>query len=159
MSEHACCGPTRDATGAPPAPGTPPAPAQPSAEPPAGAHRIEQAHVPAGVLAMGDHNGDHNEFDGELPVHEVRLEAFDIDATTVTNADFAVFVDATGYVTESERFGFSAVFHLLVRADRADIVGRPGQTPWWLGVRGPTGATPAGRSPTWTAWTTTPSCR
>jgi sulfatase modifying factor 1 len=51
-------------------------------------------------------------------------------------ADFARFVDATSYRTEAETFGFSAVFHLVVAADPADIMGRPSGTPWWLGVRG-----------------------
>ena len=50
-----------------------------------GRHPIEQVRVPAGVLAMGDHNGDHNRFDGELPIHAVTLAGFEMDATTVTN--------------------------------------------------------------------------
>jgi formylglycine-generating enzyme required for sulfatase activity len=53
----------------------------------------------------------------------------------VTNAAFATFVKATGYVTEAEQFGFSAVFHLAVAADPSDILGRAQQAPWWLGVR------------------------
>jgi formylglycine-generating enzyme len=69
-------------------------------------------------------------------VHEVELAGFDIDTTTVNVADFARFVDATGYRTEAEIFGFSAVFHLVVAAESADIIGRPTATPWWLGVRG-----------------------
>jgi formylglycine-generating enzyme len=39
----------------------------------------------------------------EAPMREVKIKAFDIDATEVTNAQFARFVDATGYVTEAER--------------------------------------------------------
>ncbi len=42
--------------------------------------------------------------DGEGPVHEVELDAFSIDATSVTNDDFAGFVAATGYRTEAETF-------------------------------------------------------
>ena len=112
-----------------------------------GRHPIEQVRVPAGVLAMGDHNGDHNRFDGELPIHAVTLAGFEMDATTVTNDAFAAFVAATGYVTEAEQIGFSAVFHLLVAPD-AEVVGRPPQTPWWIGVRGADWRRPGGGSTT-----------
>ena len=46
----------------------------------------------------------------EQPVHRVALKAFRLDRTTVTNEAFAGFVDATGFVTESERYGWSFVF-------------------------------------------------
>jgi len=85
---------------------------------------------------MGDSFGDGNRPDGERPVHEVRITGFDIDATSVTNGDFARFVEATGYATEAEIFGYSAVFHLALRARPADVMGSAGGTPWWLGVRG-----------------------
>ena len=39
----------------------------------------------------------------ESPVHKVRVSAFWMDATEVTNAEFAKFVEATGYVTTAER--------------------------------------------------------
>lgn len=48
--------------------------------------------------------------DGEDPVRETRVKPFRIGATTVTNAQFLEFIDATGYVTEAERFGWSFVF-------------------------------------------------
>lgn len=35
--------------------------------------------------------------DGEGPVRPIEFSPFDIDAFPVTNADFAAFVDATGY--------------------------------------------------------------
>lgn len=102
--------------------------------------------MPAGRFAMGDQSGDANRFDGETPVHEVELAAFTIDATSVTNAAFAAFVDATGYRTEAETFGFSAVFHLAVAADRADVMGPASGSPWWFGVRGADWAHPGGRA-------------
>jgi formylglycine-generating enzyme required for sulfatase activity len=37
------------------------------------------------------------------PIHRVHVDAFWMDATEVTNADFAAFVKATGYVTVAER--------------------------------------------------------
>lgn len=119
-------------------------PADAAAAPARGRHDVEQARVPAGRFTMGDSSGDRNPADGELPLHEVTLDAFEIDATTVTNADFARFVDATGYRTEAETFGFSAVFHLAVAADRGDIMGQADGTPWWFGVQGADWAHPGG---------------
>ncbi|WP_345187159.1 formylglycine-generating enzyme family protein [Microbacterium panaciterrae] len=109
-----------------------------------GRHEIVQARIPAGSFLMGDSSGDENRGDGETPRHRVELEGFEIDATTVTNADFARFVDATGYRTEAETFGFSAVFHLAVTAPDADIMGPAAGTPWWYGVRGADWAHPGG---------------
>jgi formylglycine-generating enzyme len=85
---------------------------------------------------MGDAFDEGYPDDGELPVHEVSLDPYRIDATTVTNAAFATFVKATGYVTDAERLGVSAVFHLLVQAEPAYIMGRAAGTPWWTVVRG-----------------------
>jgi formylglycine-generating enzyme required for sulfatase activity len=99
-------------------------------------HLIEQRPIPAQEFTMGDALGDGNTGDGEWPVHRVSLDAFEIDATTVTNADFERFVSATDYRTEAEVFGFSAVFHLAVRAADDELLGRPPGTPWWVGVRG-----------------------
>jgi formylglycine-generating enzyme len=111
-------------------------------------HGIEQISIPAGRFLMGDANGDENRADGETPVHEVDVAAFLIDATSVTNDDFAQFVDATDYRTEAEVFGFSAVFHLAVAAERSDVIGRPDEAPWWLGVRGADWRHPGGRNST-----------
>lgn len=111
----------------------------------AGRHRVAQAAIPAGTFTMGDSSGDANRGDGETPRHRVELAAFSIDATPVRNADFAAFVDATGYRTEAEVFGFSAVFHLALAAPESDIVGQPPGTPWWFGVRGADWAHPGGR--------------
>ena len=40
---------------------------------------------------------------GLAPAHRVRVNGFWMDPTTVTNADFRRFVDATGHVTVAER--------------------------------------------------------
>jgi len=47
--------------------------------------------------------GSHQAYPEEAPQREVRVDAFDIDATEVTNAQFAEFVAATGYVTDAEK--------------------------------------------------------
>ncbi|HET8768769.1 MAG TPA: formylglycine-generating enzyme family protein [Pedococcus sp.] len=106
--------------------------------PPAGrgVHQVPQARVPGGRFLMGDAHGDGKPGDGETPVHPVSLSPFEVDATSVTNADFARFVEDTGHRTEAEVFGVSAVFHLAVRARPADVTGPAAGTPWWIGVRG-----------------------
>src|SRR5262249_33449928 len=55
--------------------------------------------------------------DGEAPVHDVTLSAYTIDATAVTNAEFAAFVAATGHVTDAERYEWSFVFAGLLPDD------------------------------------------
>ena len=92
--------------------------------------------VPGGSYLLGDAFGEGYPFDAEGPQRTVELAAFDIDATPVTNAAFARFVDAAGYVTDAERYGDSAVFHLAAAARPADILGRATGAPWWLSVRG-----------------------
>jgi formylglycine-generating enzyme required for sulfatase activity len=94
---------------------------------------------------MGDSSGDRNDGDGETPVHRRVLDEFTIDATCVTNDDYARFVAATGYRTEAELFGFSAVFRLALAAPDEDILGQPPRTPWWLGVKAADWAHPRGR--------------
>jgi formylglycine-generating enzyme required for sulfatase activity len=101
-----------------------------------GEHHAEQAVIPAGIFAMGDARGDGNRADGEDPVHPVQLDGFSIDTASVTVADYARFVEATGYRTEAEQYGYSAVFHLVVAADPEHILGPASAVPWWLGVRG-----------------------
>jgi sulfatase modifying factor 1 len=116
-----------------------------TAVPAQGGHAIEQAVVPAGTFAMGDSKGDGNVTDGEAPVHAVTLSDFTVDVTTVTNAQFVRFVEDTGYLTEAERYGFSAVFHMLLRAHPDDVMQPAAGTPWWLGVRGADWRHPYGR--------------
>jgi len=55
--------------------------------------------IPGGEFRMG--SDEH--YPEEAPVHRVRVDAFAIDSRQVTNARFAAFVEATGYVTVAER--------------------------------------------------------
>jgi sulfatase modifying factor 1 len=57
--------------------------------------------VPGGEFLMGSEHelAQRN----ERPAHKVALRGFWIDRTDVTNAQFAAFVQATGYVTTAER--------------------------------------------------------
>lgn len=57
--------------------------------------------IPAATFTMGatDKAGRNDEY----PAHQVQLDGFWVDETEVTNAQFAAFVKATGYVTTAER--------------------------------------------------------
>jgi formylglycine-generating enzyme required for sulfatase activity len=74
--------------------------------------------------------------DGEGPVREVLLSPFAIDTTAVTNADFAAFVEDTGYRTEAVGWGWSYVFAGFLPAAIRKVSPRPPATPWWCAVRG-----------------------
>ena len=47
--------------------------------------------------------GSEQHYPEEAPTHNVKVGAFWMDSTTVTNADFRKFIDATGYVTLAEK--------------------------------------------------------
>lgn len=55
-------------------------------------------HVPGGTFAMGSERF----YPEEAPLRQVRVDPFWIDETPVTNAQFAEFVAATGYLTFAE---------------------------------------------------------
>lgn len=57
--------------------------------------------IPGGEFTMGSTSSlaKHN----EQPAHDVTVTGFWMDETDVTNAQFAAFVKATGYVTTAER--------------------------------------------------------
>jgi len=55
--------------------------------------------IPGGTFLMGSNDGPPD----ERPVHEVQLDGFWMDRTEVTNAEFARFVEDTGYLTTAER--------------------------------------------------------
>jgi formylglycine-generating enzyme required for sulfatase activity len=59
----------------------------------------ELVELPGGSFLMGSTDF----YPEEAPVHPVTVEPFSIERHPVTNAQFAEFVDATGYVTVAER--------------------------------------------------------
>lgn len=75
--------------------------------------------------------------DGEGPSRLVKVAPFAIDPFAVTNRWFEAFVSATGFVTEAERLGWSAVFAGLM-ADGAEQKerARARGTSWWFRVDG-----------------------
>ena len=58
--------------------------------------------IPGGEFIMGSDTDPQRRSD-ETPAHPVNIEGFWMDITEVTNAQFAEFVKATGYITTSEK--------------------------------------------------------
>jgi len=90
----------------------------------------ELVHIPAGPFLMGSDVGDEN----ERPEHIVTLGAFDIGASPVTQAEYSVFVQATGWRQPG-------VWELpaIVRPDGADEFKRVSAPYWWMGTQPPQG--------------------
>jgi len=57
--------------------------------------------VPPGEFTMG--TDDPDSMPNERPAHHVKLDGFWMDETSVTNAQFRAFVEATAYVTTAEK--------------------------------------------------------
>ncbi len=95
-----------------------------------------------GTFLMGSDSKHVFPADGEGPVRAVTLDPFWIDRFTVTNEAFAAFADATGYVTEAERIGWSFVF----RPDGPDMADprRLYGAEWWMAVDGACWRSPEG---------------
>jgi len=67
---------------------------------------LKLVYVPSGEFLMGsDRTIDSNALDSELPQHKLFLHSYFIGQSPVTVAQFAVFVQATSYVTTAEQTG------------------------------------------------------
>lgn len=131
--EKPCCVPTNDAT---------------SMRPQicyASGHKThtEMVRIEACTFLMGSHDPLAHPLDGEGPVRAIELDAFEIASTAVTNADFAAFVTATGYETEAQQLGWSAVFDGFITADE-ECAPRSPAIPWWRRVSGASWCKPEG---------------
>ncbi len=82
--------------------------------------------VPGGEFEPGSNQG----YPDERPAGQVRVEAFWIDRTEVTNAQFSAFVQATRHVTGAEREGAAVVFKAPPRGRVVQANG------WWAYVKG-----------------------
>lgn len=68
--------------------------------------RTWMVYVPRGYFQMGS----DDDTDYERPMHTVWLDAFWIDQTEVTNAQFEKFVNESNYKTDAEQAGWSYVY-------------------------------------------------
>ena len=100
-------------------------------------------YLPGGEFLMGTDDREGFPADGEGPVREVTLKPFYIDPYTVSIAQFATFVEATGYVTEAERFGWSFVFYQMLLESYVPTRAVVGAE-WWRRVEGATWRQPEG---------------
>ena len=88
--------------------------------------------------------------DGEGPVREVTVAPFAIATHEVTNRQFSVFAQDTGYVTEAEKFGWSFVFHHFVSGEnRSKVTSAVQAAPWWWQVFGADWQHPNGPGSSW----------
>ncbi len=100
------------------------------------------AEIPGGPFTMGTDKGNPD----EAPAHQVDVPTFQMDKFEVTNADFAAFVQVTGYQTDAEKNKASRTWrdeytsgkdnHPVVRVTWNDAVAYCK----WLGKRLPTEA-------------------
>lgn len=99
------------------------------------------ARLDGGDFLMGSEAPEAIPGDGEGPVKRVTLSPFWISAAASV-AQFREFADATGYLTDAERFGWSFVFRNHVLPERRGPA--IGATPWWVRVEGANFQFPAG---------------
>jgi formylglycine-generating enzyme required for sulfatase activity len=94
--------------------------------------------LPGGTFLMGTDYAHGFPLDGEGPVRPVAVSPFEIDRYPVTNEEFAAFVDATGYRTEAEVFGWSFVFWAHIPAERFEelVEDTVAAAQWWCKVSG-----------------------
>ena len=104
--------------------------------------RPEFVRIEAGAFEMGADQAPHIE-DGEGPSRKVHLPAYLIGACTVSNAQFADFVQATGYLTTAEIRGSSHAFHLHL-PQPGDHPAPLSDAPWWRDVQGANWRAPNG---------------
>jgi len=99
--------------------------------------------IATGSFRMGSNDRWTYPGDGETPVHPVDVSSFAIATTTVTNAQYAEFVAATGYLTDAHRYGWSFVFAGLL-PDDFEATRAVASAPWWRQVYGADWAHPEG---------------
>ena len=105
--------------------------------------------IPAGEFVMGTDDPFYPT-DGEGPSRLIWLDEFKISKFTVTNSEFVEFVEATGYVTEAETYGWSYVFNGFIDdvAASKKSTGVATSAPWWLAIEGAYWFKPFGNSQT-----------
>ncbi|MCL4141675.1 UNVERIFIED_CONTAM: hypothetical protein GTU68_036188 [Idotea baltica] len=94
----------------------------------------ERVSIPAGTGLIGT-SKPMIRTDGEGPLRKGLVGSLSMSAGEITNAEFAAFVEDTGYITEAEHLGWSFVFWNQV----PEYVGQTQSvsgSPWWHRVDG-----------------------
>ena len=96
----------------------------------------DSVSIPGGQAFVGT-DAEIIPHDGEGPLRSVNVKPYRMDATPVTNARFARFIDDTGFITEAERFGWSFAFfsHIGEEIGPTQAVM---EAKWWRRVEGAT---------------------
>ncbi|WP_112179772.1 MULTISPECIES: formylglycine-generating enzyme family protein [Paraliobacillus] len=97
-------------------------------------YKEKMVYIPGGEFLMGTEDNEGFPADGEGPIRKVTVDAYYIDAYAVTNEEFSAFIKDTGYVTESENFGWSFVFYKFIPPSLMGKAKQLPQTPWWYAV-------------------------
>ncbi len=122
----------------------------PSALPPASDAATHWIEIAGGNTRIGSNDPEGFASDGEGPARSIMLSPYRISATTVTNAQFAAFIEATGYRTEAEQAGESFVFYLQIAPDRRATLHRVvSEIPWWIIAPGASWQCPHGPGSSW----------
>ncbi|KAJ56678.1 sulfatase modifying factor 1 (C-alpha-formyglycine- generating enzyme 1) [Actibacterium mucosum KCTC 23349] len=90
--------------------------------------------IPGGTALVGTAAPEIPD-DGEDPIRRQKVKPFRMGATAVSNAQFAEFVEATGYMTEAERIGWSFVFWAQV-PENVGPTQAVAEVQWWRRVDG-----------------------
>ncbi len=67
----------------------------------------QMVYFKGGIITIGS----NNRFPNQKPAFEIKVSAFYIDKSPVTVAEFRRFIEATGFVTEADKFGNAGVYH------------------------------------------------
>lgn len=99
-------------------------------------------YLDGGTFTMGLAPSDEGDptispLDGESPPHEETVGPYGLGKYEVSNKRFAKFVEATGYVTEAEKFGWSFGVEAFLSKEVSEAITKEvTNAPWWLPVDG-----------------------
>ncbi len=105
--------------------------------------RERLCEIPGGIYEIGARRSRFPQ-DLDSPRRKIKISNFLMSPFAVTNADFAFFVEDTGYRTVAEQEGWSYVFHALLE-DAASWPMHPPGLSWWRKVDGASWSAPEGR--------------
>ncbi|KAK6176335.1 hypothetical protein SNE40_014638 [Patella caerulea] len=105
----------------------------------------EMVKIPGGTFTMGS-DKQIFEADGEGPGRKAKVNTFYMDKYEVSNSEFELFVNQTGYITEAEKFGNSFVMDVYLSEDVKNAITQAvAAAPWWLPVDGAYWRIPEGK--------------